>query len=88
MNSLAAWNGGFGHVEARFDSGDGVTVISGCDTRGNTAQGSWYCQGSTSVGTATGGGAANLPSNLLFLVFAQTTSSLIVGVGRQLQVVL
>ena len=53
MNSLAAWNGGFGHVEARFDSGDGVTVISGCDTRGNTSQGSWYCQGSTSVGTAT-----------------------------------
>ena len=88
MNSLAAWNGGFGHVEARFDSGDGVTVISGVDTRGNTSQGSFYTAGSTSVGTAVGGGAANLPTNLLTLVFCQTTSSLIVGVGRQLQVVL
>ena len=88
MNSLAAWNSGFGHVEARFDSGDGVTVISGCDTSGNTAQGSFYTLGSTSVGTATGGGAASLPSNLLFLVFCQTTSSLIISSGRQLQVVL
>ena len=88
MNSLAAWVGGYGHVEARFDSGDGVTVVSGLDGRGNTAQGSFYTAGSTSTGTVVGGGAANLPSNLLFIVFAQTTSSLIIGAGRQLQVVL
>ena len=88
MNSLAAWNSGFGHVEVRLDSGDGVTVLSGMDTRGNTAQGSYLSQGFSTLGTAVGGGAANLPTNLLTLVFAQTTSSLIVGVGRQLQVVL
>ena len=88
MNSLAAWNSGFGHVEARFCSGDGVTVISGVDCRGNMAQGSFYTAGTAITGTTVGGGAASLPTNLLFLVFAQTTSSLIVGAGRQLQVVL
>ena len=88
MNSLAAWNSGFGHVEVRLDSGDGVTVISGVDTRGNTAQGSWQSQGFSTLGTAVGGGAANLPTNLLFLVFCQTTSSLLISSGRQLQVVL
>ena len=88
MNSLAAWVGGYGHVEARFDSGDGVTVVSGLDCRGNTAQGSFYTAGSTSTGTLVGGGAPTLPTNLLFIVFAQTTSSLIIGSGRQLSVVL
>ena len=88
MNSLASWIGGYSHVEARFDSGDGVTVISGCDTRGNTAQGSFYTAGTISTGTLIGGGAPNLPTNMLFIVFAQTTSSLIIGAGRQLSVVL
>ena len=85
LNSLGAWVGGFGYTECRWDAGDGVTVISGLNTLGNTSQGSWLTNATSTSG---GSGSPHLSANLLFLVFAQTTSSLLVGAGRQLQVVL
>ena len=83
LNSLARWLSSFWVSSMRLDhGGDGVTLVSGVDTRGNTA--SCYFQSNGGVwnnGTVT-------TANVMALVFAQTTSSLIVGAGRQISVVL
>lgn len=64
-------------------------VESGLDTRGNIAQIFFETNGTVTNGTnVNSGGGANVPSQYTCLLFAQTTSSLRIGAGRQLEVVL
>jgi hypothetical protein len=80
INSLAAWKSSFWVSEVRFDHGsDGTTLISGIDTRGNVSQGFWQTQQASN---------GSISANVMALVFAQTTSTLLVNSGRQLQLVL
>ena len=81
INTLALWLSSFWVSSMRLDHGsDGVGLVSGVDTRGNTAS-CWFQSGG-------GPWAAVEIANVMSLVFAQTTSSLIVGAGRQISVVL
>jgi hypothetical protein len=83
---LDHWLESFFVAEARFDhGGDGVSLISGQDTRGNVSMGSFNSSGEDWTVSGSGGSS---PKNLQCIVFAQTTSSLIVGAGRQLELVL
>ena len=88
LNTLSKWVSSFWFAEQRFDHGsDGVALISGIDTRGSVAQAYFQTTGSIGVGTVTGTGHG--PGNqVTCLVFAQTTSTLRVGAGRQLELVL
>jgi hypothetical protein len=90
LNSIAAWNGSFWVACADFDhsSEDGVAYISGLDCRGNTASCSFETQGSVAVGANTGTGGANPGTNIMCVVFAQCTSCLKVGAGRQIELIL
>lgn len=89
LTSLAQWTSSFWLAENKFDHGsDGVTLISGIDTRGSTAQAYFQSYGTISVGANVGTGGANPGTNLTALVFAQTTSTLRVGQGRQLEIIL
>lgn len=88
LRSLATYTSTMWVCEARFDHGEGVTCISGVDTRGTNASGSWNTIGAITVGANTGTGGPSPGANLTALVFLQTTSTLKVGAGRQIQVVL
>jgi hypothetical protein len=89
LNSLTKYLGSFWVAEQRFDHGEGASVISGLDTRGTNCAGQWTTQGSITVGSATGSGAASYPgANLIANVFVQTTSTLVVAAGRQITVIL
>lgn len=88
LKSLAVYTGSMWVCEARFDHGEGVTCISGIDTRGTNATGAWNTLGAITVGPTVGSGAVNPGANLTALVFLQSTSTLKVGAGRQIQVIL
>jgi hypothetical protein len=89
IDTLAKWNGHFWFCVQNFahlsDSGD--KWLSGLDTRGSTAQGFWETQGTITVPAATGTGGSSPLANIVSLVFAQCTSVLRSGYGRQLEVV-
>lgn len=88
LNSLVRWNGSFWVAEQRFDHGsDGVQLISGIDCRGTTAQAYFISTGSITQGAVVGAGAGP-GSALTVLLFAECTSCLRVGAGRQIEVVL
>lgn len=86
LSSQANWNRGFFVHVQQFNHGTD-DYISGIDTRGNIAQGTWETIGSTNA-AVTGAGAGPGTNGFQALVFAQTTSLLRVGAGRQLEVVL
>ena len=79
LSSLTAWLSSMWCSEARFDhASDGTSLIAGMNTMGNQSGGYWTVNGS-----ATGGGAG-APSTIMGLVFAQVTSTLTIGAGRQI----
>jgi hypothetical protein len=83
LNSMGAWLSSMWCSSARFDHGtDGTSLIAGMNTLGNQSGGYWSCQGQIS------GAGAGAPSTIMGLVFAQITSSLTVGAGRQCVLVL
>lgn len=86
IKSLAAYNGAFwvAHVELEHGSDD---FISGVNTMGSIAQCSFDTSGTVSIGTVGGTGYATLGTNLMALVIAQTTATLRVGAGRQIEVI-
>ena len=86
IKSLYTWNNGFFVHCQEYDHGTD-DFISGIDTRGNIAQGTWETQAATQS-TPAGAGAGPGANGFQALVFAQTTSTLRVGAGRQLEVVL
>lgn len=88
LNTLPNWLSSFWCAEQRFDHGsDGVSLISGIDSRGTTAQ--MYFQSSGLITTGASGGTGSGPgTNLVCQIFAQCTSTLRVGQGRQLELVL
>jgi hypothetical protein len=87
--SLATWTSSFWLAEQKFDHGsDGVTLISGIDTRGSTAQCYFQSIGTVSVGANTGTGGINPGTSLTCMFFAQTTSTLRIGSGRQIELIL
>lgn len=88
IKTLGVYTGSMWVCEARFDHGEGVTCISGIDTRGTNASGAWNTVGSIAQVAAAGALPANPGTNLTALVFLQTTSTLKVGQGRQIQVIL
>jgi hypothetical protein len=88
LNSLVRWNGSFWVAEQRFDHGsDGVQLISGIDCRGTTAQAYFISTGAITTGPVVGAGSGP-GSALTVLLFAECTSCLRVGAGRQIEVVL
>jgi hypothetical protein len=88
-NSLASWTSSFWLAKQKFDHGsDGVTLISGIDTRGSTAQCYFQSIGTVSEGANTGTGGTNPGASLTCMVFAQTTSTIRIGSGRQLDLIL
>lgn len=87
LDSLSKWNSAFWVACQEFDHGTD-DYISGISTRGNIAQCFFETQGTVGVGANVGGGSANPDTNLVALVFAQTTSTLRVGAGRQLELVM
>jgi hypothetical protein len=69
--------------EARFDhASDGTSLIAGMNTMGNQSGGYWTVNGSTA------GGGAGAPSTIMGLVFAQVTSTIQIGAGRQIVLIL
>ena len=91
LNSMGNWLSSLWLAEQRFDhgGGDGISLISGIDTRGSTAQMYFQSAGTIAVGANVGTGANASPgTSLVCQVFAQCTSSLRVGAGRQIEVVL
>ncbi|GIL71523.1 hypothetical protein Vretifemale_1889 [Volvox reticuliferus] len=87
MDTLAKWNAAFWVACQEFDHGTD-DYISGIDTRGNVAQCFFETQGTVSTGTAVGTAPTNPGTNLVALVFAQTTSTLRVGAGRMIELVM
>lgn len=91
LKSLAAWNGSFWVAEQKFNHGDvdGSSLISGLDTRGTSCQGSFMTVGGAITSTTTGTGASASPgTTLTVLVFCECTSTLRIGAGRNLEIVL
>lgn len=87
LDTLAKWNSSFWLCSQEFEHGSD-DYISGLDTRGNVAQAFLETGGSITVGANVGTGGTNPGTSLTCLVFAQCTSLLRVGAGRQLEVVL
>jgi hypothetical protein len=87
LDSLAKWNASFWVAAQEFEHGSD-DFISGIDTRGNIAQCFFETQGTVTVGANTGSGGTNPGTSLVALVFAQTTSTLRVGAGRQIELVM
>jgi hypothetical protein len=87
--SLATWTSSIWLAEQKFHHGsDGVTLISGIDTRGSTAQCYFHSIGTVAIGANTGAGGANPRASLTSMVFCQTTSTLRIGQGRAIELVL
>lgn len=78
-DTLAKWNGRYWVAVDSFchNTADDERFVSGIDTRGNVAQAFFEYSGFSDSATCTTG-----------LVFAQTTSLLRVGAGRQIEVVM
>ena len=82
LNSLTAWLGSYFVAHTKFDHGsDGVGLISGINTSGNVSQ--CYLNTNGEGWTVSG----TVPQNVMGIVFAETTASLLVGANRQLQVI-
>jgi len=79
LNPWTYFGQNFWVAMVELEEGTDNSYISGLDTRGNVSQG-WF---TTTASTATGAIAS--PT---CLVFAEVTSSLLVGAGRQIQLVL
>jgi hypothetical protein len=88
--SLATWTSSFGLAEQKFDhgGGDGVTLISGIDTRGSTANCYFQSIGTVAIGANTGTGGANPGATPTSMVFCQCTSTMGIGQGRAIELVL
>lgn len=87
LDTLAKWNNGFFVVSENFNH-NSDDFISGIDTRGNVVQ-AYFEHDFNATGGATGGtGYAAAPTTndrITCLVFAQTTSTLRVGAGKQIE---
>lgn len=92
LKSLASWDGSFYVAEQRFNHGDvdGCSLLSGLDTRGSACQAYFYTVGGAITTLSTGGtGYAAVPTgNLTCLVFCEVTSTVRIGNGRQLEIIL
>lgn len=86
LDSLAKWNRSFWVAVQEFEHGDSE-FISGIDTRGNIAQCHFNSVGSISMGAKTGTGHGP-DGNLVCHVFAECSSVLRVGAGKQIELVL
>ena len=86
IKSLAAYQGAFwvAHVELEHGTDD---FISGVNTMGSIAQCSFDTSGTVTLGAAVGGGGSNPGTNLMCLCIAQTSATLRVGAGRQIEVI-
>lgn len=89
LNSMAAWLSSYFTSCVKFDhNSDGVSLISGIDTRGNISQAYWQTTSDAwTLNTNVGAGGV-YPQNIMAYVFAQCSSSLMVGAGRQIELVL
>jgi hypothetical protein len=80
LNSLSAWRNQYFTHSVRLDHGsDGVQLISGQDTRGNNCSCYWQ-----TVGTPW----TTVQGPVMSLVFCETTSSLLISAGRNIQIIL
>ena len=87
INSPEAFGGSYWVATHEFQHGESG-YESGLDTRGNIAQ-IFFSTDSLQVATpASAGGGAEVPTQYTCLLFTQSTASLRVGAGRQLEVVL
>ena len=83
LNSMGAWLSSMWCCSARFDhASDGTSLIAGMNTLGNQSGGYFTTNGAIS------GAGAGAPSTIMGLVFAQITSTLQIGAGRQCVLVL
>jgi hypothetical protein len=80
LNSLAVWRNQYFTHSVRLDHGsDGVQLISGQDTRGTNCQCYWQTVGAP---------WATVQAPIMSLVFCETTSSLLISAGRNIQIIL
>jgi hypothetical protein len=90
INTLSNWQQRYWVSACALDHqvGSDERYISGLDTRGNVAQGFFEYQGATVTNNfiASGNGSTStvFSSSAIALIFAQTTSVLRIGAGRQL----
>lgn len=85
LNGISTWNNGFWVASENFNH-NSDDFISGIDTRGNVVQAYFeFDMQPTNVVAGTGfASAPDTTSKLTCLVFAQTTSTLRVGAGKQI----
>jgi len=87
LDSLNKWNQSFWVAAHEFEHGSD-DFISGIDTRGSICQATFESGGSITTGANVGAGAPNPGGNLVCLVFAEVTSVLRVGAGKQIEIVM
>lgn len=89
INSLSTYVSSFGVFEYRFDhDSDGVSLVSGIDTRDNVSQGFFTCNGPAwTVGPPVGPGFV-YPQNLTCLVFLCSTATMVIGSNKQISIIL